>query len=279
MATMLSLGTGEEPVPGHRLIRLLGRGGFGEVWEAEKAGGAHLALKFMPFSDSLSAVKELRAIQAVRGLKHPRFVHIDQVWSQVGYLVVAMELADGDLDGLLRICLSDFGAPIPPAQVCGYLTQAAEALDFLNARRHSLDGQIVGVQHCDIKPSNLLLFGESIKLCDFGLAGVTTSILKAHRRGGTLDYTAPEVFQGRLSDRTDQYALAVTYCKLRGARLPFPDSPATFDTAYVRPAPDLSMLSPKERPIIARSLARVPQDRWPTCGEMMAPLAEAAADQ
>jgi serine/threonine protein kinase len=276
MVQIPSLQAEQEPIPGHRLRRLLGRGGFGEVWEAEKTGGELLALKFMPFSDSLSAVKELRAIQAVRGLKHPRFVHIDQVWSQIGYLVVAMELADGDLDGLLRICLHDFGAPISPEQVCGYLTQAAEALDFLNARQHALDGQIVGVQHCDIKPSNLLLFGETIKLCDFGLAGVTTSVLKAHRRGGTLDYTAPEVFQGRLSDRTDQYSLAVTYCKLRGGRLPFAGSPPTFDPAYVRPAPDLSMLSAKERPIIARALGRVPQDRWPTSGEMMTRLSEAA---
>jgi serine/threonine-protein kinase len=272
MANSLSLRAGEDPVPGHRLRRLLGRGGFGEVWEAEKAGGALVALKLMPFSDSLGAVKELRAIQTVRSLKHPRLVHIEQVWSQVGYLVVAMELADGDLEGLLRLCLTEFGAPLPPEQVCGYLTQAAEGLDFLNARQHPLDGQLVGFQHCDIKPSNLLLFGESIKLCDFGLAGVTTSVLKAHRRGGTLDYTAPEVFQGRLSDRTDQYALAITYCKLRGGRLPFCDSPTTFDPAYIRPAPDLTMLSPNERPIIARALARVPQDRWPTCGEFMARL-------
>jgi serine/threonine-protein kinase len=246
------------------------------VWEAEKPGGPLLALKFMPFSDSLGAVKELRAIQAVRGLKHPRFVHIEQVWSQVGYLVIAMELADGDLEGLLRFSLYEFGAPLPPEQVCGYLAQAAEGLDFLNARQHTVDSQVVAFQHCDIKPSNLLLFGESIKLCDFGLAGVTTSILKAHRRAGTLDYTAPEVFQGRLSDRTDQFALAVSYCKLRGGRVPFPDSPATFDAAYVRPVPDLSMLAAVERPIIARALARVPQDRWGTCGEFMARLSAVA---
>ena len=58
---------------------------------------------------------------------------------------------------------------------CRLALQAAEALDFLNARNHLIGGQRTGVQHCDIKPNNLLLFGETVKLCDFGLASVTTS--------------------------------------------------------------------------------------------------------
>ena len=91
---------------------------------------------------------------------------------------------------------------------------------------------------------------------------------------GTLCYTAPEVFQGWLSDRTDQYALAVSYCELRSGRLPFSDTPETFDKKYLRPEPDLSMLSPAEQPIIARALDAVPQDRWPSCSNLMTRLTQ-----
>jgi hypothetical protein len=80
-----------------------------------------------------------------------------------------------------------------------------------------------------------------------------------------------------VSDRTDQYALAVCYCVLRGGRLPFPDTPDHFAPNYTRPAPDLSMLSPAERPAVARALAPVPPDRWPSCGELIAELTRQAA--
>jgi serine/threonine protein kinase len=141
-----------------------------------------------------------------------------------------------------------------------------------------INGRRVAVRHCDVKPSNLLIRGKSIKLADFSLAVQTTSPSWYYQRGGgTLSYSAPEIFQGWLSDRTDQYSLAVSYCQLRGGRLPFSDTPSTFTRHYVRPAPDLSMLPPSERPIIRRGLAWVPQDRWHSCTEMMEELAKCQA--
>ncbi len=265
---------GLEPYPGYHLRQRLGRGGFAEVWEAETADAKTIALKFMPCDDGLAASKEIRSIQAVRQLSHPNLIQIDKVWCYPGYVVIAMELADGSLLDLLEAYQTEFGTYIVPDQACSLLAQAAKALDFLNTRQHSVDGQLVAIQHCDVKPSNLLLFGESVKVADFGLSAQTTTQLKSHRKAGTLDYTAPEVFQGRLSDRTDQYALAVTYCKLRAGRLPFPDTPASFKGEYTRPAPDLSMLPREEQPIVARALASVPQDRWPSCGEFMAQLSK-----
>ena len=229
MSSAVPLRAGMEPYPGYRLRQLLGRGGFAEVWEAETPGGGSIALKFMGCNNGLVASKEIRAIQAIRQLSHPNLTRIDQVWCQAGYIVIAMELAEGSLLDLLEAYITEFNTAIVPEQVCLHLSQAADCIDFLNARQHNLDGRRVGFQHCDIKPSNLLLFGENIKLADFGLASPTSSTLKSHRRAGTLDYTAPEVFQGRLSDWTDQYALAVTYCQLRGGRLPFPDTPPNFN--------------------------------------------------
>jgi serine/threonine protein kinase len=276
VSNAVPLRSGLEPFPGYRLRHVLGRGGFAEVWEAETSTGRTLALKFMPCNDGLAAAKEIRSIRAVGKIQHRYILPIEDIWTNLGYIVIAMELADGSLLDLLDAYLTEFKTPIPADQVCVHMAQSAEGLDYMNSRVHTIDGRIVGLQHCDVKPSNLLLFGDSVKIADFGLASPTSSVLRTHRRAGTLDFAAPEVFQGRLSNSTDQYALAITYCHLRGGRMPFPDTPTTFVRTYVRPNPDLSMLSEAERPIVHRALAPTPQDRWPTCVEFVAQLTKAA---
>jgi serine/threonine protein kinase len=276
MAGASSPQPGSEPIPGYRLRQPLGRGGFGEVWEAEVAGGPNVALKFMPFASSLAATKEIRAIQVIRQLAHPGLTAIERIWTLPGYVVICMELAEGSLLDLLTTYQTEMGSPIPPDQVLLYLTQVADTLDFLNARQHMIDGQKIAIQHADVKPSNMLLFGDTVKLCDFGLATQTATRFRTHRRQGTPDYAAPEVFAGQLSQQTDQYALAVSYCQLRGGQLPFPPVPS-FRNSWParRPNPDLGMLSPPEQPVIARALRRVPTERWPSCREMLAQLAGA----
>jgi serine/threonine-protein kinase len=258
--------------PGYRLREFLGRGSFGEVWTAEVTGGRPVALKFMT-CDGRGSTQELRTLQKVRQIQHPNLVQIDRVWCWARHLVVSMELAEGGLDDLLKIYRTEFGTPMVPEQVCFYLSQVATALDFLNSRQHRVDGQVMAVRHGDVKPSNMLVFGKTVKLTDFGLSVLTTTSSQAHDRSGTPAYAAPEVFEGRINDRTDQYALAVSYCELRGGRLPFADTPPTVQRGYVRPRPDLSMVSEAERPILARALAPNLVDRWPTCTELMARLA------
>lgn len=278
MSKAMQLYPGLEPFPGYRLIQALGRGGFAQVWEAETTrDGRRVALKFMPCRSDLSAAKEIRSIQIIRQMPHPHLIVLEQVWCHPGYIVIAMELADGSLLDLWQKYQDEANQLIEPELVCVYLAQAATALDMLNARQHTHDGQRVGFQHCDIKPSNLLLFGDIVKISDFGLSSPTSAPIKSHRRAGTLQYTAPEVFQGKLSDWTDQYALAVTYCQLRGGRLPFADTPGSFKRHYTRPAPDLSMLTEAEQAVIARALLPIPQDRWPTCTDMMSELARVLA--
>src|SRR5438105_2839771 len=83
--------------PGYHLCRLRGIGGFGEVWEAEKDTGGTVALKFLPCARGRSGVQELRSIQVVQELRHANLIQIDRVWCARGFLVVAMELADGSL--------------------------------------------------------------------------------------------------------------------------------------------------------------------------------------
>jgi serine/threonine protein kinase len=267
-----ALAPGAEPYPGYRLVRFLGRGSLGEVWKADGPGGRPVAVKFLP-CDGRHSADEIRALQSVRQLRHPNLIRIDRIWGDSGFIAVAMELAVGSLLDLLGVYYDECGGPMPPQHLCPFLAQAAAAIDFLNTRQHFLGGQRQAVRHCDVKPSNLLVLGDRIKLADFSLSVQTTLPLLSNRRAGTLDYAAPEVFQGMLSDRTDQYALAVSYCQLRGGRLPFTDTPPRFVASYVRPIPDLTMLAPAERPVVRRALDPVPQDRWPSCAELIGQLA------
>jgi serine/threonine protein kinase len=271
--TALPLQIGAEPYPGYRLVRPRGSGGFSQVWEATADDGSLVALKFMPGRNISANGQELRAIRAISQLVHPNLVQIKQVWSQAGYLVVVMELADGSMLELLEAYQTEYGTPVEPELLFPYLAQAAEAIDFLNARRHDYLGRKTGFQHCDIKPSNLLIVGRGLKLADFGLATPLAVAYSTGPRAGTLDYAAPEVYQGELSDRSDQFSLAVSYYQLRTGRFPFPEPPQRFSRVYARPEPDLSPLSPPERPILGRALAPSPQDRWPSCRELIDRLA------
>ncbi len=97
----------------------------------------------------------------------------NEVWSVPGYIVINMELADATLLDLMLLYHNDLDQPIDPPQLCRYMWQVAEALDFLNARKHLRDGRKVGFQHGDVKPNNILLVGETAKLTDHGLATPT----------------------------------------------------------------------------------------------------------
>src|SRR5262245_44855821 len=230
----------------------------------------------MRCTGSRGAAHELRSIQVVQNFNHAHLIQIHRVWCAAEYLVVAMELADGSLADLAEMYTTEVGTPLPPQDMLAFMAQAASALDILNNSEHLVHGQRVTIQHCDVTPRNILLVGNCIKISDFGLTSTLTSQQKVHYRAGTPGFAAPEVLQGRVSNRTDQYALAVCYCALRGGRLPFPNVPMDFRSNYARPDPDLTMLSPAERPAVARALATMPRARWSSCGELVAELEKVA---
>jgi serine/threonine protein kinase, bacterial len=272
---IIQLVPGAEPYPGYRLVHLLGKGGWSDVWKARQENGGTCALKFMPCDPGLAPSKEVRALQALHHIKHRYLLEIRNIWSCPGFVVIVMDLCDGSLLDLLEVYLRELEEPMSADHVCYFLGQAAEAIDFLNARQHLVNGQRMAIRHCDVKPSNLLLLGKNVMLADFSLAVPTTATLRYHRRDGTPMYCAPEVFQGCLSDRSDQYALAVTYYQLRTGLFPFPVVSTTNDKNYVRPAPNLSALPSREADVLLRALAAVPQDRWASCVEMMQRLHDA----
>lgn len=265
----LMLTKGMEPVPGYVLEHLLGSGGWGEVWKARQPGGTRVALKFLPCDSHAVAAQELRALQAVRQLQHPNLIRFEHIWCCAGCVVVSMELAEGSLLDLLEISIEEYHCALSPDKACFFLSQAALALDFLNKRQHIVDGQRVAFRHCDVKPSNILLKGKQVKLADFSLVVRTTSPLLYQTRAGTPMYAAPEALHGCLSQHTDQYGLAVTYCQVRGGRFPWDEAPSSRIPISAWPDPDLSMLDSYERSVIARALAPVPLDRWSSCSDMM----------
>src|SRR5262249_3804768 len=143
-------------------------------------------------------------------------------WRRDGWLVVGMELADRTLLDVLHEERRGGRAGVPLRPLFRYALEAARALGFLNKPRHFLGGaQPVGIQPRAGKPQNILLLGEGVKVGDFGLIALLEKAVGRHAGGLTVPYAAPEAHDGQVSHWSDQYALAVTWCELRGGRRPF----------------------------------------------------------
>jgi len=265
------LEVGAEPMAGYRLRQKRGEGGFAEVWEATSPEGTLVALKFVN-ARLRDAFREVRSIQSIGKLRHPHLIDVHQTWSLPGYVVVSMELGEGSLLDLLEACEHEFGTPLPVEDLLRYMEQAASAIDFLNARKHKMDSWQVGFQHCDIKPSNLMLVDGKVKVADFGLATMMTTQTARTSKSGTIAFAPPEIHQGHLTHRSDQFSLAVSYYMLRTGRLPYLDLPDQFDSKYVHPTPDLTGLLPNEKPVVAQALSTAMGDRWGSCGEFVRAL-------
>ena len=249
------LETGIEPVPGYLLVRRIAAGGFGEVWEGISPGSIRVALKFVPLGGKPGNA-ELAALEQVKDLRHPHLLTLVAAWKAGGRLVIASDLADCSLADRLRQCL-DAGQPgVPAEELLGYLRDAAEGLDFLHSR---------GVQHRDVKPSNLLLVGGALKVADLGLAKPVAGMEASHTGMMTFAYAAPEFFDGKVTPHSDQYSLAVSYCELRGGRLPFAGTNARLMRGHLLDQPDLTMLPEPERAVVSRALNKRPEQRWPSC--------------
>jgi type VI secretion system ImpB/VipA family protein len=270
------LEAGAEPVPGYRLVRPLGRGGFGEVWEATAPGGFKVALKIVPL-DRRAGDVELRALEIVKDVRHPNLLTLFGAWHTSDRLVIGMELADRTLWDRFEEVQKQGQSGIPVRELLRYSQEAAKVLDYLNKPRHFLGGKRpVGIQHCDVKPQNILLVGEGVKVADFGLMQLLEHRQADYLGGLTCSYAAPEFFQGQLSRWSDQYSLAVTYCQLRGGRLPFTGNAAMVQEGHLRRPPDLTMLPEKESQAVARALAKSPQRRWPNCRTFVRALVESS---
>lgn len=277
MATLRQPGV--EPIPGYRLLEPLGKGGFGEVWKCEAPGGLYKAIKFVfgagaKLSRECGAEQELRALRHVRGIRHPYLLSMDRIERNGDDLLIVMELADRSLHDQFAACRAAGLPGVPRPALLRVFHEAAEVLDLLNLEH--------GLQHLDVKPRNLLLVRQHVKLADFGLVRRLPDAARRPSPVGPISpvYAAPELFLGGLSRCSDQYSLAVTWCEMLTGVLPFDGK--NFRQLAVQHAqhePDLSRLAANDGPAVARALAKDPAARWTSCVEFVRALERAGPSE
>src|SRR5262249_22116236 len=132
------------------------------------------------------------------------------------------------------------------------------------------------LQHLDIKPQNLFLVSNHVKVGDFGLVnslatpGVPGRAPILQLGAITPVYASPEVFRGTISRHSDQYSLAIVYQQLLTSTLPFTGKTARqLLLQHLQEVPDLAALPEGDRALVARALAKNPADRFPSCSDFV----------
>src|SRR5712692_2956241 len=249
----------------YQLIRLLGQGGFADVYLGE-----HVHL------NTLAAIKVLRTqlvadditnfrneARTIAHLSHPNIVRVLEFGVEGNIPFLVMEYAP---NGTLRQ-RHPRNVAVPAGVVAPYVKQVAAALQYAHNQK---------LIHRDIKPENMLLGrNNEVLLSDFGIALVTQSILAqslsesstSDTAAGTILYMAPEQIQGKPCPASDQYALAVVvYEWLSGVR-PFSGTftEVAVQHAVAPPPPlheKLPSISLEVEQIVLTALAKDPQQRF-----------------
>jgi len=295
----------DEILPGYRLLALLGRGGFGEVWKARGPGGTEVAIKVLANLDSNTGLKEYRSLQRIKLIRHAHIVLLQGVWLKDRQarilseeameafeqsltkaptvslaathgsleLITVMGLGDETLDARLKRAGPE---GLPREQVLGWMLEAARGLDYLNDPRKRAAAGSQAIQHCDIKPQNILLVGDIAQICDLGLARFQDS--HTQEIFASLPWAAPELLDGNAVATTDQYSLAVTTMQLITGRLPYPHGPngqpiaAEIRKAKTTGELDYSGWSAAEAKILRMATAIDPEKRFQSCEEFVKAL-------
>lgn len=253
--------------------RLLGRGGFKTVYAARNTAAARngwpeQVAVCVPHAQDAEARELLyNEIRVVRTLTHPGIVQEFGIEEGEGRLFTVMELVAGTP---LNALLAERGA-LPFDQVFEIVRQVGEALDYAHA------GLAI---HRDIKPANLIRQPDgTVKILDFGLARLMAhSQYRATSRVGTVAYMAPEQFSGSTGLNADLWSLGVTFYQLLTNTLPFPArDEGSLLHQILYDEPDLSGLEtaafdPRLVRVIAKVLAKEPEQRYQTAAEFVADL-------
>jgi WD40 repeat protein len=246
----------------YRLVRLLGQGGFAEVYLGEHIYlDTQAAIKVLHAQLAAEDEEQFRAeARTVAGLIHPHIVRILDYGVEGTVPFLVMDYAP---HGTLRNQYPK-GVPLPLPTVVSYITQLADALQYAHDKK---------VIHRDIKPENMLLGrNHEVLLGDFGIALIAKSshyysTQAAQDLAGTIAYMAPEQIQAQACPNSDQYSLAiVAYEWLSGAR-PFQ---GTFTEVAVKhtmvPPPSLRQVAPATstsmEEVIMKALAKDPTQRY-----------------
>jgi serine/threonine protein kinase len=254
-------------------VRRIGEGGFGEVWECRAPGGVPVAVKRLFATVSPKFIeREKQSLDLICSgkFRHPFLLQVFGWWIQENRLHIVMELADESLDDRLKQAKSQGRSGLDADETLRRIIRdAGEALDFLNFKCHVL--------HRDVKPANMLLMNDRLKLCDFGLSRMTENLQSSAGQtlgAGTPVFIAPEIVQGFQAMESDQYSLAVSYCMLRTGRPLFRGTVKEIREQHVHAKPPLeeTILSSGEQRVLAKALRKEPKERFRSSSEFVGAL-------
>ncbi len=267
-----------QTVGGYRILEQIGQGGMATVYKAYQPSlDRNVAVKVLPEPLAQRPGFEQRfrrEARAVAKLEHPHIlaVHDFGLEGNLYYLVMRYVPA-GTLKALL-------GRPISLVMAAELVGQMAEALDYAHGQ---------GIVHRDVKPSNVLMDrGGWALLTDFGLARMMEPTEQITGTGvgiGTPDYMSPEQVLGRKADeRSDIYSLGVVLYEMLTGRVPYEaDTPMAVAMKHIyEPLPLPRAVNPSipegvER-VVLKSMAKAPEDRYSTAGELARALRAAVAE-
>jgi WD40 repeat protein len=251
----------------YRLVRLLGQGGFAQVYLGEHVRlGTQAAIKVLSTQLAASDVRLfLEEARTIARLEHPHIVRILDFDIEQGTPFFVMSYAP---NGTLRQRYPR-GERLPPERIRIYLRQAAEALQYAH------DARMI---HRDIKPENILLGRQGeVLLSDFGIAVIahTSRSERPQDIVGTLPYMAPEQIQGRPRPASDQYALGITVYEWFCGYPPFRGTTAEVAMQHLHADlpplhEQLPDIPPVVEEVIHRALEKDPRQRFASVREFAA---------
>jgi len=252
----------------YTIIEKLGKGGFGEVWLAEKRSQfivKRVAVK-LPHEEQVNfdAIRQEAMLwEAASG--HPNVLPIIDADVYDGQVVIVSEYASG---GSLHEKLKR-ESKLETKEAVEMTIGILNGLEFLHSRK---------IIHRDIKPQNILLQGNTPRLADFGISRAMQTTMVSSTIIGTDAYMSPEAFDGKRSVQTDIWSVGVVLYQMLKGSLPFPQEHPT-ERMFAVLTKDFEPLSnefPSDlRRIIEKSLAKLPENRFQTCAEMCDELLKA----
>ncbi len=259
----------------YTVLESIGSGGMGQVFRAhDERLDRDVALKVLP-RDALANESARRRFRrealALSRLNHPNIATIYDFDSANGIDFLAMEYVNG-----LTLEQKLVAGPLTEKEIVRIGAQVARALEEAHEN---------GVVHRDLKPANIMITPKGVvKVLDFGLAGImeaqedvlVTKTTGMTAVGGTLPYMAPEVWRGKLGDaRSDIWSFGATLYEMATGAPPFKGrTHSELSEAIVRqePAPLAPEFSPPLRTVIGNCLAKAPEERYQSAGEIRAAL-------